>query len=96
MIADVEGAVKKRGNDNDAHHEVFDSEVDPSSLASILPILRFTKQKEEEYGIFVIIATTFVQFYCFFSLFNFILASILLPFLNAVYFIFLLQEIKET
>jgi len=64
---DEEGAVKKRDNDNDNDilHGVFDNEVDPSSLASILLTPRVTKQKEEEDGISVIIAATFVQFYCF-------------------------------
>lgn len=58
---EAEGAVKKRVNDNDFLHGVFDNKVDPSSLAFILPILRVTKQKEEEYGIYVIIAYTFQE-----------------------------------
>jgi hypothetical protein len=68
---DEEGAVKKRGNNNYFFHGVFDNRQRSGSFLtpSILPILRVTKQKEEEYGIFVIIAATFVQFYCFFPLF---------------------------
>jgi len=77
---DAEGAVKKRGNDNVFLHGVFDNKVDPSSLAFILPILRVTKQKEEEYGIYVIIAYTFqvkCKLYCFCPQVIFTLASIL-------------------
>lgn len=88
-----EGAVKKHGNDNDVLHGVFDNDVDPSSLASILPILIHKIKRGRIWNLCDHCSHVCSILLLFPSVCS-ILSSILLPFFNAISFLFLLQRRK--
>lgn len=82
-----------RYNDNDVLHGVFDNDVDPSSLASILPILIHKIKRGRIWNLCDHCSHVCSILLLFPSVCS-ILSSILLPFFNAISFLFLLQRRK--